>query len=155
MGTIARDKGQVGEAIRLLELGAELAGEVGFTWWQAGTLLELGELAVESGRIEEGKHWLLDGLKLMTSSGERQHRVYALALLARVDAEQGRHDRAGLLWGAVEAEEQRGRIGQWEDERDTYETHILVHAGPDFARGREEGRRLSLDEAVERTLAIS
>jgi hypothetical protein len=38
--------------------------------------------------------------------------VFLVALLTRLVAETGRLERAGLLWGAVEAEEQRGKVGQ-------------------------------------------
>jgi hypothetical protein len=57
------------------------------------------------------------------------------------------------LWGAIEAEEQRGAIGQWENEREQFERMVFAHADADLERGREAGRLLSLEDAVERALS--
>ena len=59
---------------------------------------------------------------------------------------------SGRLWGAIEAEEARGPVGQWEAERDSYSQVILAHAGPEFERGRQDGVRLSLNEVVDDAL---
>ncbi len=152
LGRVAWIQGNVDQAIELLTRSTELAGEVGFLWWQAGTLLELGELTVESGRLEEAEQWLRQGIELSQRLDDRLHLVYGLALLARLAAEQGSLERAGRLWGAIEAEERRGAIGQWENDREEYERAVLAHAGPELERGREAGGRLSLDEAVEAAL---
>jgi hypothetical protein len=62
---------------------------------------------------------------------------------------------AGRLWGAIEAEAERGRIGQWEEgEREEYAQHVAPAAGPDFDRGFREGRALPLDRAVEYALSV-
>jgi hypothetical protein len=84
-----------------------------------------------------------------TRVGERQCVVYSLALLARTAAEGGDPARAGRFWGALEREEERGPVGQWEAEREQYAVAVLARAGPEFERGLEEGRRLSLDAAVD------
>jgi hypothetical protein len=76
------------------------------------------------------------------------HRVYAIAILARIAAETGDIKQAGLLWAGVELEEQGGPIGQWEDEKDAYAAPVLAHAGTEFDRGLERGRTLTLDEIV-------
>jgi hypothetical protein len=60
--------------------------------------------------------------------------------------------RAGRMWGAVEAEERRAPVGQWESERADYAAKILVVDGPEFRRAREEGRRLPLARALEEAL---
>ena len=81
--------------------------------------------------------------------------MYGLALLAAVAAEAGEKERAGLCWGAIEAEERRGAIGQWENEREQYERKVFAHADAELeaGRGREAGRQLSLEDAVERALS--
>ena len=91
-------------------------------------------------------------LELAERTGDRQETVFALAYLARIAAEQGDSARAGRLWGAIEAEEARGRIGRWEDARDELARTILGGTGPEFERGRLEGQATSLEEAVEETL---
>ena len=74
-------------------------------------------------------------------------------MLAALEAERGNAERAGELWGAVEAEEQRGAIGQWENEREQYERMVFAHADAELEAGREAGRLLSLEDAVERALS--
>ena len=69
-------------------------------------------------------------------------------------AARGQAERAGTLWGAVEGEAKRGRIGQWENERDEYAGHVFAVAGPEFERARADGRAMSLDEAVEYALSL-
>ena len=149
LGSIAHHEGDHERAVELLEQSAELAGETGFLWWRAQTLYELGEIAVESGSFESAEESLRRALEQALEIGERQLTIYTLALLARTAAERGAVERAGVLWGAVEAEEQRQPVGQWEAERDEYAAPILAHDGPAFAGGREEGRRLALADAVE------
>jgi predicted ATPase/class 3 adenylate cyclase len=152
LGSIAYKEGDVDKAIELMEQGGEIAGEVGFTWFQGGRLLDLAEIGVETGRLEDAERWLRDGLAILLPLRDRLLLVWGLAMLAALEAGKGRTERAGELWGAVEAEEQRGRIGQWEDERESFERQVLAHAGPEFERGLELGRKLSLEEAVERAL---
>jgi hypothetical protein len=79
--------------------------------------------------------------------------VRGLARLARISAERGELERAGRLWGALEAEEERGPVGAWDVERERYAAPVLAHTGPEFERGREQGRALELDAAVGEALA--
>ena len=76
-----------------------------------------------------------------------------LARLARIAAERGDHRSAGRLWGAVEAEEARGPIGAWENEREAYVRTVLAATASEFERARDEGRKLSLDEALDVALS--
>ena len=153
LGSIAFEEGNTDQAIELLEQSVEVAAEVGFAWWQGGRLLDLAELAVEAGRSEDAERWLLDGLAVLRPLRDRQLLVYGLAMLAALEAERGNAERAGELWGAVEAEEERGAIGHWESEREQYERIVLAHADSKLEAGREAGRLLSLEDAV--SLALS
>ena len=152
LGSIAFQEGRSARAIELLEQSVEVAAEVGFAWWQGGRLLDLAEVAIEGGRSEDAERWLLDGLAVLGPLRDRQLLVYGLAMLAALEAERGHTERAGQLWGAVEAEEERGAIGQWESAREEYERMVFAHADPVLERGREAGRLLSLEGAVDRAL---
>ena len=55
---------------------------------------------------------------------------------------------AASAGGALEAEENRGPIGQWEAARPEYEQELAPYEGAAFERGRARGRLLSADEAV-------
>lgn len=148
LGEIAYEEGDVAAGFELMEAGAALAGEVGFTWWRAGMLGKLVDRALEQGSPDRAAGFAREALALSRELGDRLRCVRGLARLAVIAAEQGDDARAGRLWGAVEAEEARGPVGAWESERERFERPVLAHAGPAFERGRNEGRRLSLDEAV-------
>jgi predicted ATPase/class 3 adenylate cyclase len=150
---IAEKSGDREKAMALFRDSARVAQEAGFIWFAGGSLLTLAELAEMSGRIEDAAGWLREGLGLVARLDDRQHLVYGLALAARVLAQQRRVVDAGVLWGAVEAEEQRGRVGQWESDRAEYADPLLAYASPEFEEGRAEGHHLSLDEGVQRFLA--
>jgi predicted ATPase len=157
IGTLADAEWRSGNADTAFELGmesAQVAGEIGFRWWQVGSLAALCEWSLELGKSSEAEAYGRDALGLALEIGDRMHAVYLLALLARVSADDGRLERAGLLWGALESEEERGPVGQWEAERHVYAARVLAVAGPDFERGRAEGRRLSLEEGVSYALSL-
>ncbi len=153
LGSIAFEEGNTDQAIELLEQSVEVAAEVGFAWWQGGRLLDLAEVAVEAGRSADAERWILDGLAVLLPLRDRQLLVFGLAMLAALEADGGSAERAGQLWGAVEAEEQRGAIGHWENERERYERMVLAHADSKLEAGRRAGRLLSLEDAV--SLALS
>ena len=77
---------------------------------------------------------------------------YLLSLVARCAIEHEDTERAGRLWGAIETEEARAPMGQWEIEREAYAAPLLRRAGAGFERGRALGRTLSLDEVVKQAL---
>ena len=148
LGTIEWRAGNRERSLELMGTSAALAAEAGFTWWQTGMLYDLCERSVEVGRWEEAERFGWEALDLAHRIGDRLHAVYLLALLARIAGETGRLEKAGLLWGALEQEEERGPVGQWEAEREAYAAPVLARTGGEFQRGRERGRRLSFDEAI-------
>jgi len=80
--------------------------------------------------------------------------VYELRLLAEIAAAAGDLRRAGVLLGATEAEHERAPVGPW-IHGSFMPSHLLEVDDPQFARGREEGRRLGLDDAVSIALTDS
>ena len=89
-----------------------------------------------------------------TQIGDRQHTVYLLALLAWAAAAAADAERAGRLWGAIEAETERGPIGQWEAEREEYALHLAAVSGPAFDHGVADGRAMTLEQTVEYGLSV-
>jgi hypothetical protein len=141
--------------IELFRQSADLAGETGFMWQRTRMLRRLADWALEHGDFAEAQRDLEESLRLSQELGDRTSAVFALARLARVEAEQGRLERAGLFWGAVEAEEETGSLGAWYGERERFAGPLLSYAGEAFDRGRDEGRQLTLDDAVVRALGES
>lgn len=118
-----------------------------------GALDHLAEFALELERGDAARIHVADGLSLARSINDRQSAVWFLAHAARLAALDGLAERAGLLWGAIEAEESRGRIGQWEDQRDSYLAKLAGVPGRDFEQGRSQGQQLTLDQAVPEAIA--
>ena len=115
-------------------------------------LRKLVDCLLELGRMSDADAYGRESLQLMSEIGDRQMVIFTLARLARIAAETGNGERAGLLWGAIEAEEGRSPMGAWAKERDRLGAPVLVHEGPDFERGREQGRLLSFEEGVDAAL---
>jgi predicted ATPase len=147
------EEGEAERGMELLERSARVSGEIGFTWWQAGALNGLAERALELGRLDDAARWARECLALVRRIGGRQMIVVGVALAAAIAAQQGRIGRAGRLWGAVEAEELRGPIGQWEVYRDEFRTKYLAIDEESFQAGCLAGRTLALDDALEEALA--
>jgi predicted ATPase len=153
LGLIEAREENIAQARELLERSAALARDVGFHWWEAIILGELAQLLVDRGDHQLGETRSCEALSLIHRVGDRQNTVYTLAVIAWAAAGRGDIERAGRLWGAIEAEESRGPIGGWERERETYERRVLGKAGPAFERARQNGQTLSLDEAVDEALS--
>ena len=145
---IARADGDHEAAAELLARSAELAAGSEFTWWHGVALLELADLELERGGTAKGEQLARDALVPLAEVGDRQNTLYALGLLARVAAQDGREARAGRLWGAIEAEEARGPVGVWEGERQEYADAVLAASGDPFDSARAGGRVLTLADAI-------
>ena len=153
LGEIAWTEGRSDDALELAARSGEAAAEVGFTWWQMHQLYHGSEWSGELGRTGEAEAYARDALRLAVAIQDRQLIVYLLAILAGTAAVQGHLEKAGAVWGAVEAEEGRGPVGQWEPEREAYAARVLEHANEAFERGRAEGRRMTLSDAVDYAVA--
>jgi tetratricopeptide (TPR) repeat protein len=152
-GYVAQREGNLQRAAELYVESAQMASEVGFTWLRREMLLSLAEVELQLGRTEEAEPHARESLRVADGLGDRGGVFWGLVFLAWAASVRGDAERAGLLWGAVEAEERRGPVGQWEGERETYAARILAVDRPQFARAREQGQRLSFERAVEEALA--
>ena len=155
LGNAEAGEGNTDAAIELLRRAATLAEEACFPWWQGGALMDLTETALNAGRVDEAHDAVLEALPIVARLGDRLHVVWGLALLARILAAQGHEEAGGVCWGALEAEENRGPVGQWEMARHEYEEQLAPFSGAAFERGRTKGLQLSVDEVVAFALASS
>jgi predicted ATPase len=152
LGEIAWGEGRPEEALELAARSGDAAAEVGYAWWQMHQVYHRCEWSLELGRSADGEAYGRDALRIAAAIHDRQLIVYLLAILAGTAGGRGELGRAGTLWGAVETEEGRGRIGQWEGEREVYAGRVLEHEGEAFECARTEGRRMTLSDAVEYAL---
>ncbi len=155
LGDLEYSDGRRERGMQLIEQSAVLAGEEDFSWWRTAMLGKLVDRSLELGRLEQAAGYGREALVLASANDDRQRILRGLARLARIHADQGAFERAGRLWGAVEAEEQRGPLGAWGVERERFAAPVLVHEGAEFELGREQGRGLSLEDVVAEALAES
>ena len=150
LGAVEAAEGRVDGAIDLALRSAALAGEVGFIWWQVHQLYHACEWSFELRRVRNAEERTRCTARPSDPRPADDDLHARFARTRRGDAAS--LERAGRLWGAIEIEEARGPVGQWETEREDYATPVLRELGPDLARGRATGRGL-FDEAVEHALA--
>ena len=139
-------------ALRLqsLELGRSL-GE--WAWGDAIKLMNLSELAAWLGRYDEAEEHAREALVISRGIGDAINTVFSLVACANVARLRGDDERAGRLWGAVEAEEKRRFLGRWATYyRETFLEEMLEPASVAFERGRAHGQGLILEEAVAEAL---
>jgi predicted ATPase len=149
LGALAYREGNEDVGFELLERSAALCEQSGFTWWRVNVLLGLAERLLERRRLVESEERARETLPLIGEMNDRLHAVYALALLARLAACEGRPERAGRLWGAIEGQEAQAPIPQWEEERDDYAHHVVTAGSEAFELARADGRLLTFEEALE------
>jgi len=151
---VAGLEGRLEEAFDLAQQAAAAAGSINFTWFQTHALLQGADFAMGLGRLDAASECAKEALHLSHEMGDVMTTAYGLTTLAQLAAARRDPEEAGRLWGAVEAESDRRRIGQWEQEKDELAQGLDAARGPEFERGREAGRRCSLDEAVAYALSL-
>jgi predicted ATPase len=153
LGWVEQCEGNRQRALELFEEAAKLCEQIGHTWIQASTLLSIAELCHELGRSEIAEARALEALRLSWQLVDRRSSVYALASLVSLAAAQGDIARAGRLWGAIETEESRAPLGNWDQMRDEYAAAIVTSGDAEFETARRAGHAMTLSEAVDYALA--
>jgi predicted ATPase/class 3 adenylate cyclase len=152
LGRVELGDGHLDRAAELLQESATEAAEIGRHWWRAGVLNDLARVEILRGRPAEAERWAQKALELFSRISDRGQSLVALAYVAFATAEQGFLERAGRLWGAIEAEAERRPLVDWDRLRDQAAERFRPHAEPEFEHGRAEGTSLSLEQVVEEAL---
>jgi non-specific serine/threonine protein kinase len=142
--------GDLDRGRRLLRESADLSLGEDDRFSAASSLHSLGDLDLEAGDPEAAEKDYGDALRVSWESGADRLVCYSLAGLASRAAENGDPEQAALLWGFVEAYEERLRFTL--RRRGLYEERCAPSAAAHPER-YDEGRRLGVDEAVEIALA--
>jgi hypothetical protein len=90
----------------------------------------------------------LPSLEAIAKIDDRVNMLVTLAAAAWIAAARGDEYRAGMLWGAIEAAEERQPNPAWTRHRQ-YHERVAVVSGAEFERGRVRGRTLSQTEALD------
>ncbi|HEY7471835.1 MAG TPA: tetratricopeptide repeat protein [Gemmatimonadota bacterium] len=156
-GDVARCQGRLEEATKLYRESLEHCRRIGSQPGVASALQSLALTAVESKRFDEAEGLFKDALRGARSLGDRRRLATSLIGLGVVSVTAGQVERGARLLGAGERMARSGPLAEstWRT-RDT--DRWLAWAGVSrgenaFERSWEEGRSLSLDQAL--TLALS
>ena len=122
----------------------------GWPMGEAVHLANAAEACCHLGRLDEAEAFGREAVAVSRAIGDRIALAWELAILAVCARARAEDEAAGRLWGAIEAEEEHGFVGRFASVRNDYARALLERATPPFEHGREEGRRLGLDEVVER-----
>jgi len=148
LGRLAAHRdGDLGLARELIGEALTVARAAGLAFWEAEEASELARIERAAGRLEIAETHARDSLERSSQIRHRVGVVGALATLATIARAAGDIERAGLLWGALEAEERRAPA-TWAIDREAWEALVSADAGPEFERARRTGSVLNLDEAV-------
>jgi predicted ATPase/class 3 adenylate cyclase len=146
---VAYYEGDFEQAFELARRCLEAVRAIGVEWTVAITLTNLGELEVKLGDLNEAERHLTEAFELAARMEDRQNLIFVIATLALAARARGDDERAGWLWGAIEAESARAPIGRWDTVfRDDYERQVRAGAGPAFERGLEAGRTTSMESVA-------
>jgi len=142
-GQQAVDVGDLERGRRLMRESAELSQRHGDVFSAASSLHSLGDIELEAGAVDAAETAYAEGLRIAWDAGLDRLICYGLAGIAAVAAERGDTERAALLWGFVEADEERLLFTlRW---RELYERRLAGLAG---TASYAEGRTLDVSEVV-------
>ena len=112
-----------------------MARAAGLAFWEAEEARELAIIERAAGRHDLAEPHARYSLQRSREIRYRRGVLGALATLARIARSAGDLERAGLLWGALEAEERRAPAA-WAIDREAWEAVVSADAGAEFERAR-------------------
>lgn len=125
----------------------------GWAWGEVLALGDLAELALGLGDTVLAETHARECVRAGAALGDPINIVIALATSTMVALASGQPHRAGVLWGAIEAEEQRAFLGRWSHERVQVASRVAAAACDDLEAGLAVGRCMQVDEAIAYALA--
>jgi predicted ATPase/DNA-binding SARP family transcriptional activator len=149
LGSVAEDELDMGNPTRadeLLQRSLELARTAQADLLVTDSLHVLGDVALICGNSAAATPYYVESLR---SSTDTIGKLYALAGLAAVAALEHNSERAGRLWGVVEAHEERLGEQLVPANRGRYQAVLQQLAGPAFTTAVISGHELTLDQAVQ------
>jgi predicted ATPase len=148
LGRVRVMAGDVEGGTDLIRRSAAMAGDLRWDWWRAGCLGQLAYLALDRGDLDEAEQDGHEALRLLRPDESSAGTFMALTALARVALARGQRRRAGLIWGAVEAERDRAPNGAWERRREERAGRLIRETDPEFVASVQEGRQLEVWDAA-------
>jgi tetratricopeptide (TPR) repeat protein len=152
LGDLAFREGRPEQALELYKRSLALAEQTGFRWWEKNALFDQALAQEALGRGDEALGSVAAGIDVARSIADRPGLVQGAVLLMRLFGARARHETAGVLYGAAEADVARQPLATWSFMEAQVQKLLRDVEGADFERGRAEGRALSLNDAIARAL---
>ena len=147
LGELELDAGNLPRARELFEHGLQQAIELEQPRLAGALVSGIADVDLLEGHPDRAACGYREALEIQRAYAWDAAIVLALSALAAASAEQGDLRLAGLLWGA--AQNQLAQGVHFDRERQHRYTRLVEwHTEPDYLQALEEGRGLSLDEAV-------
>ena len=157
LGNVALDQGDFPAARALYEESLAITRELGDRWSIANSLNNLGDVVYAQGDYSAAGALHQESLVMVRELGDPKGIALSLQTLAAAVAALGSHVRAARIWGA--AERLREEIGSPvpSNDRPRYdqrvdEARVALGDGAAFDRAWQEGRALTLEQAIELAL---
>ncbi len=159
LGIVAAQQGDAARAYDWLLSGLAEHRARNNTWGAGFALRALGDLAREEGDDARAAECFRECITLWREHGFLRGIAYGLVGLASVTGNAGQTHRVARLLGAVEKLREEAGLALWATERAAYE-RTLAGVGRllgevAFAAARGEGRRLSLQQAIDEAFALA
>jgi non-specific serine/threonine protein kinase len=146
---LAFGSSRIAEGFELLREAVVYAEGSADEWWLRSLHIELADRGLEFDRLDVVGASAREALRLAQKLHDRQSTIWALSMLARAASRSGGHERAGLIWGGLEAEGERGgRTGRWALEEERLREELAAVGGAAFLAAGAAGRSMSLAETV-------
>ena len=156
LGELELRCGNVSRGADLLERSANQARNVGDNWSLPAIIHGRGDAALAAGDGARAAAFYREALQLSRELRKWQDAVYCVAGLAMVAATSGAPERAGKLWGAVDALEREVGWRIHDFDRRRYDSMIGVCSAANpiaFEAAAERGRRMAPDAIVDYALS--
>jgi len=158
LGNVAVNQGDYPGAMALYEESLAICRELGNQFGIAASLENLGNVALDQGDCSAARALLEECLAIRRELEDRSGIPSSLGGLAAVVASLRDSLRAARIWGATERS--RAEIGKplTPSERSRYDRWVVAARsasgdGTAFDSARQEGRSLTLDQAIDLALA--
>ena len=145
-------RGEWAAAHEVYEESLVMARELG-TPWEIGTALkEIGLAECDEGRHDLALKHLAEGMTILHALGDRPGVIESLEGFAGVAAATVAPRHAARLWGAADASRQEMGGAMSAHQSSAYERQVqpvrAILTGEAFGQACDEGRAMSLDDAV-------
>ncbi len=149
LGLVAFEHGDLATAELHFAESLALDREHGNEWGVAADLENLATVALEQGEHERARALVRETIHAVRQVGDKELIALALELAASLAAVDGAADGAGRLEGAAESLRERVGAPRQAFEAGWLERHLSTVAGPLLDAGRDAGRLLDDDQALD------